>query len=145
MVQRKFSFSQNAVWMSKCFSLTKLFIWRKRELLRLYNYDISDSCMNDEAEFVEYYWQWKEQYCDKNPWHCHFTRHPCHIKWPGIKPGSQRWYPGELHGHLESELCLREWKFGVKYLSWKWKWKSLIVSLRASIPKVQLMSNYCFA
>jgi hypothetical protein len=45
--------------------------------------------MNEHEALVEWYWQGKRKYSEKNLFH--FVHHKSHADWPGIEPESSRW------------------------------------------------------
>jgi hypothetical protein len=50
-------------------------------------YSVGGRCMNKYGALVEWYWQGKLKYSDRNVSQCHFVHHKCHMDLPGIEPG----------------------------------------------------------
>ena len=71
-------------------------------------YSVGSRWMNEYGAMVEWYWQGKLKYWERNLSQCHFARHKCYSGRAGIEPGSPRydaddWPPTPTRGPCEDD------------------------------------------
>ena len=118
-------------------------------------YSVGGRSMNEYGELLEWYWQEKTKYFEKNLTQCHVVHHKSHTDWPEVQPGPLWWQTGDkLHQLWHCQEALRSsWIRDTVlaatqlcqhlYTCLKYFWKPMYAASWSTVTKLTWISALC--